>query len=150
VRTRRRGKRLAKDLSVVVDGRPDELAGLGEATGGAGGNIAGVRCVATGGGTAIAPILVGGVAATCSAWASAGLEVRDGRDVVVVEVEDRPGTMAQVLHRIADAWVNLDLAYTTCSGVGLVFGSATSNRGARGSEASVAGPGCLLDGNLEV
>jgi hypothetical protein len=113
---------MARDLSVVVDDRPGELARLGEATGGAGVNIEGFCCLASGGGTATVHILVEDVAATRSALASAGLEVSDERDVIVVEVEDRPGTMAQVARKIADAGVNIDLAYITFSGVRLVLG----------------------------
>ena len=46
----------------------------------------------------------------------------DERDVIVVGVEDRPGTMAQVARKVADAGVNIDLAYITFSGVRLVVG----------------------------
>ena len=112
---------MAKDLSVVVDDRPGELAGLGEATGGAGVNIEGFCSVATGGGAATVHILVEDVAATRSALANAG-PVSDERDVIVVDVDDRPGTMAQLARKIADAGVNIDPAYTTPSGVRLVLG----------------------------
>jgi hypothetical protein len=43
--------------------------------------------------------------------------------VIVVDVEDRPGTMAQVARKLADAGVNIELAYTTFGGgVRLVLG----------------------------
>jgi hypothetical protein len=113
---------MAKDLSVVLDDRPGELARLGEATGGAGVNIEGVCCLATGGGTATVHMLVEDVAATRGALQNAGLEVSDERDVIVVDVEDRPGTMAQVARKLADAGVNIELAYTTFGGVRLVLG----------------------------
>jgi len=113
---------MAKDLSVVLDDRPGELARLGEATGGAGVNIEGVCCLATGGGTATVHILVEDVMATRSALQNAGMEVSDERDVIVVDVEDRPGTMAQVARKLADAGVNIELAYTTFGGVRLVLG----------------------------
>lgn len=57
-----------------------------------------------------------------SALQNAGLEVSDERDVIVVDVEDRPGTMAQVARKLADAGVNIELAYTTFGGVRLVLG----------------------------
>jgi hypothetical protein len=113
---------MAKDLSVVLDDRPGELARLGEATGGADVNIEGVCCVATGGGKATVHVLVEDVAAARSALQNAGLEVGDERDVIVVNVEDRPGTMAQVARKLADASVNIELAYTTFGGVRLVLG----------------------------
>lgn len=47
----------------------------------------------------------------------------DERDVIVVDVEDRPGTVAQVAGKLADAGVNIELAYTTFGGgVRLVLG----------------------------
>ena len=54
---------MAKDLSVILDDRPGELR-LGQATGGAGVNIEGVCCLATGGGTATVHLLVEDVTAT--------------------------------------------------------------------------------------
>jgi hypothetical protein len=43
-------------------------------------------------------------------------------DVLVTDVEDRPGTMGEVARRLADAGVNIDLAYATFGGVKVVFG----------------------------
>jgi ACT domain len=51
-----------------------------------------------------------------------GLGVGDEREVIVVDVEDRPGTMAQVARTIADAGVNIELVYTTFGGVRLAWG----------------------------
>ena len=50
------------------------------------------------------------------------MEVSGERDVLVVEVEDRPGTMAAVARKLGDAGVNVELAYTTFGGVKLVLG----------------------------
>jgi hypothetical protein len=89
---------MAKDLRVVVDDRPGAgQAGRGE--GGAGSTSKGVCCLATGGGTAPVHILVEDVTATRSALQNARLEVSDERDVIVVDVPDPPGTMAQVARR---------------------------------------------------
>jgi predicted regulator of amino acid metabolism with ACT domain len=49
---------------------------------------------------------------------NAGLEVSDERDPIVVDVEDRPGTVAQVAGKVADAGVNIELAYATFGGGG--------------------------------
>lgn len=114
---------MATDLSVALENRPGELAKLGEATGAAGVNIEGVCGVATGGGTATVHILVEDVAATRSALENAGLQVTDERDVLVVDVEDRPGTMGQVARKIADAGVNIELAYLATN-TRLVVGAA--------------------------
>jgi hypothetical protein len=112
------GQRLECD-----SGRPTGRAGqAGRGDGSAEVNIEGVCCLATGGGTATVHILVEDVAATRSALQNAGLEVSDERDVIVVDVEDRPGTMAQVARKLADTGVNIELAYAAFGGVRLVLG----------------------------
>jgi hypothetical protein len=52
----------------------------------------------------------------------AGIEVGRERDVLVVDVEDRPGSMGEVARRIGDAGVNVELVYTTFGEVRLVLG----------------------------
>jgi len=49
--------------------------------------------------------------------------VVDEREVLVVNVADEPGAMGDVARRLAEAGVNIDLAYTTFGGVRLVFGT---------------------------
>jgi hypothetical protein len=61
-------------------------------------------------------------AATRAALSEAGIEVGGERDVLVVDVEDRPGTMGEVARRIGEAGVNIELAYTTFGAVRLVLG----------------------------
>jgi hypothetical protein len=39
--------------------------------------------------------------------------IADEREVMVVEVEDRPGAIGELRRQLADANVNVDLAYTT-------------------------------------
>jgi hypothetical protein len=106
---------------VILEDKPGALADLGEATGGANINIEGM-CATTGEGKGQLHILVEDPAATRQALEGAGIEVSGERDVLVVEVEDRPGTMAAVARRLADAGVNIELAYTTFGGVNLVLG----------------------------
>jgi hypothetical protein len=79
-------------------------------------------CAVTGGGKGEIHILVDDVEATREALELAGMEVSGERDVLVVEVEDRPGTMAAVARKLGDAGVNVELAYTTFGGVKLVLG----------------------------
>jgi hypothetical protein len=110
-----------KDLTVILEDRPGRLADLGEATGKAGINIEGV-CGTTAEGQGAIHILVEDEAATRAALGEAGIEVRGERDVLVVDVEDRPGTMGEVARRIGDAGVNIELAYTTFGQVRLVLG----------------------------
>ncbi|HEY6671047.1 MAG TPA: ACT domain-containing protein [Solirubrobacterales bacterium] len=110
-----------KDLTVVLDDEPGSLADLGEATGGASINIEGM-CATTSGGKGEIHILVEDPEATRQALQGAVIEVSGDRDVLVVEVEDRPGTMAEVARKLGDADVNIEFAYTTFGGVRLVFG----------------------------
>jgi hypothetical protein len=110
-----------KDLTVVLEDRPGALADLGDATGGAGINIEGM-CAVTGGGKGEIHVLVDDADRTREALEFGGMEVSGERDVLVVEVEDRPGTMASVARKLGDAGVNVELAYTTFGGVKIVLG----------------------------
>jgi hypothetical protein len=111
-----------KDLTVMLEDRPGTLADLGEAMGSAGINIEGV-CGTTQEGRGVIHILVDDAAATRAALSDAGIEVAGERDVLVVEVEDRPGTMGDIARRIGNAGVNIELVYTTFGGVRLVLGA---------------------------
>jgi hypothetical protein len=110
-----------KDLTVILEDKPGALADLGEATGKANINIEGM-CATTAGGKGEIHILVEDAAATRSALEGAGMEVSDDRDALVVEVQDRPGTMAEVARKLGDNGVNIELAYTTFGGVKVVLG----------------------------
>jgi hypothetical protein len=111
---------MPKDLTVILDNRPGELARLGEATGGAGINLDGICGFPTDGEHAVLHILVKDGAAARKALETAGIEVRDEREVLVlrkgVDVVDRPGVAGVVARAMADAGVNIDLIYTTLSG----------------------------------
>jgi hypothetical protein len=110
-----------KDLTITLEDRPGRLADLGEATGKAGINIKGM-CATSGGGTAEVHVLVDDEVAAREALGSAGIEVDAESDVLVIDVEDRPGTMGEVARRVAEVGVNIGLAYATFGGVKLVLG----------------------------
>jgi hypothetical protein len=101
---------MPKDLTIALEDRPGIVAELGEALGGAGVNIEGF-CGYTSGGRGIVHLLVDDAAAARGALEGTGIEVQDERDVVVVDVEDRPGALGVIARRIANADVSLDLAY---------------------------------------
>ena len=46
----------------------------------------------------------------------AGFEVRNEREVLVLDIEDRPGVLGKITRGIANAGVNTDLSYITASG----------------------------------
>ena len=112
---------MPKDLTVVLQDRPGELARLGQATGEAGVNLQGM-CAFTGEGRGIIHILVDDAkaAAARQALEEAGMGVADEREVLVVDIEDRPGTLGELARSLAEASVNIELAYTTF-GVKLVI-----------------------------
>jgi hypothetical protein len=112
---------MMKDLTITLDDRPGRLADLGEATGRAGINIEGM-CAISSGGRAEVHVLVEDAAAAREALASAGIELDAESDVLVIDVDDRPGTMGEVAREVAEAGVNIGLAYPTFGGVKLVLG----------------------------
>ena len=109
-----------KDLTVIMEDRPGKLADLGEATGRAGVNIEGV-CAMTGDGKGFIHILVDDAAAAREALEQAGIGVADEREVVLVDLENKPGKLGEVARELAEAGVNIDLAYTIFNGVRLVI-----------------------------
>jgi hypothetical protein len=109
------------DLTVILQNRPGTIADAGEATGSAGINLEGT-CGFECGGEGILHVLVEDEAATVRrAFEEAGLEVRNEREVLVVDIEDRPGALGRTLRRVADAGVNVDLVYLA-TGTRLVIG----------------------------
>lgn len=101
---------MAKDLTVTLEDRPGRLAQLGEALGGAGINIEGL-CGYSSAGKADFHVLVEDAGGARRALEEAGLEVSGERDVIVLDVEDRPGVVGELARRAADAGVNLELFY---------------------------------------
>ena len=101
---------MAKDLTVALEDRPGALAGACAALGSAGINIEGC-CAYRAEGASRLHVLVEDAGVARRALADAGYDVTDERDVVVVELEDRPGAAGETLGRIAGAGVSLDLAY---------------------------------------
>jgi hypothetical protein len=109
-----------KDLTVIMDDQPGKLADLGEATGKAGINIEGL-CAMVGDGKGFIHILVQDGEAARRALEEAGLSVGDEREAVVVDLHDKPGAMGEIARDLADAGVNIDVAYTIFTGARLVI-----------------------------
>jgi hypothetical protein len=115
---------MAYDVMVILDDRPGELARLGEVAGAAGVNIEGFAAF-TGEGKGVVHVLVGDdrLETLRDAFTDAGMPIADEREVFVISVADEPGALGEVARRLADAHVNVDLAYTTFGGIRLVFGT---------------------------
>jgi hypothetical protein len=51
----------------------------------------------------------------------AGISIADEREAVIVDLHDKPGAMGEIARDLADAGVNIDVAYTIFTGVRLVI-----------------------------
>jgi hypothetical protein len=109
-----------KDLTVIMEDQPGKLADLGEATGRAGVNIEGI-CAMVGDGKGFIHILVEDGEKAKAALGEAGIDVADEREAVIVDLHDKPGAMGEIARDLAEAGVNIDVAYTIFSGVRLVI-----------------------------
>jgi hypothetical protein len=98
------------DLVVEIENTPGALARVAAAISDAGVNIAAATCLAPAE-RAELHILVPHAEAARHALAISHVAVTREREVVVVDVEDRPGVLADLTRKIARAEVNLDLAY---------------------------------------
>jgi hypothetical protein len=113
---------LAVDLAIDVENTPGALAQVAAAISDAGVNIAAATCVGAGE-RAELHILVPHSGAAKHSLAISHLAVSREREVVVVDVEDRPGVLADLTRRIARAGVDLDLVYVATRDR-VVFGAA--------------------------
>jgi hypothetical protein len=113
---------MPRNLTVVLRDEPGQLAALGEATGRAGVNIDGL-CAFTGEGRGIIHLLFSDdvVGRARTALEEAGLGVADDREVLVVDIQDRPGTIGELARELGDANVNIELIYSTFGGVKAVI-----------------------------
>jgi hypothetical protein len=101
---------MAVDLVIDVDNVPGALARVAAAISDAGVNIAAATCIGAGD-RAELHILVPHAEAARHALAISQVGVSRERQVVVVDVEDRPGVLADLTRKIARAGVDLDLVY---------------------------------------
>ncbi|CAN5314125.1 ACT domain-containing protein [soil metagenome] len=101
---------MATDLKVFLENRPGTIAEAGEAFGGAGINIEG-SCGFPSEGRGVLHFLVNDAGAARQALVNAGMEVAEEREVIVVDIEDKPGALGELARRMADAGVNVDLLY---------------------------------------
>ena len=110
------------DLTVILEHRPGELARLAEITGETGVSIRGLAAF-TGEGRGVVHLLLDdqAVARCREALERAGMGVADQREVLVVDIEDRPGALGELTRQLAEANVNIELAYTAFGGVKVVI-----------------------------
>ena len=112
---------MATDLLIEVENQPGALARVAAAISDAGVNISAATCTRPAE-TAAMHILVKHAEAAKHALATTGVTVTSEREVVVVDVEDRPGVLADMARKVAEAGINLDLLYVATNNR-MVFGS---------------------------
>jgi len=112
---------MAFDLVIDIENTPGALAGVAAAISDAGVNIAAATCIGTGE-RAELHILVPHAEAARHSLAISHLAVNHEREVVVVDVEDHPGVLADLTRKIARAGVDLDLVYVATQNR-VVFGA---------------------------
>src|SRR5437763_8604706 len=113
---------MAFDLTIDIENKPGALAKVAAAISDAGVNIAAATCIGPGE-RAELHILVPHAEAAKHALAISHVAVSREREVVVVDVEDRPGVLADLTRAIARAGVDLDLVYVATRNR-VVFGAA--------------------------
>jgi hypothetical protein len=109
------------DLVIEIPNEPGALARVAGAISDAGVNLAAATCMDTAERVEL-HILVPHVEAARHALALSQLAVSREREVVVIDVEDRPGVLADLTRKVARAGVDLDLVYVATRNR-LVFGS---------------------------
>jgi hypothetical protein len=101
---------MAVDLVIDIENTPGALAEVAAAISDAGVNISAATCVGPGERAELHILVPHGEAARHQ-LAISHLAVSREREVVVVDVEDRPGVLADLTRKIAAAGVDLDLVY---------------------------------------
>jgi hypothetical protein len=109
------------DLVIDVENKPGALARVAAAISDAGVNMSAATCIGTADHAEL-HILVPHAEAAKHSLAISHLAVSREREVVVVQVDDRPGVLADLTRKVADAGINLDLVYVA-TGNRIVFGA---------------------------
>jgi hypothetical protein len=113
---------MAFDLVIDIENTPGALAQVAAAISDAGVNIAAATCIGSAE-RAELHILVPHAEAARHSLAISHLGITREREVVVVDVEDRPGVLADLTRTIAQAGIDLDLVYVATRNR-VVFGAA--------------------------
>ena len=101
-----------KEFSVTLDDKPGTLAKATDAIAKAGINIEGFCAVPSGNGKGTFRFVTKDPSSTRKALETAGFKVQEERDVAVIEAEDRPGFLAQILRRLAQNELNVGPSYS--------------------------------------
>ena len=114
---------MAYDLVIDIENVPGALAEVAAAISDAGVNIAAATCLGSGDRAELHILVPHHPGAARHSLAISHLAVSREREVVVIDVEDRPGVLADLTRTIAKAGVDLDLVYVATRNR-VVFGAA--------------------------
>jgi hypothetical protein len=101
---------MRKDLVIIPDDEPGQLARLGELLGDAGINIEAISAF-TGKGKGVVHVLVDKADEAIEVLGRAGIEVAAARGVAVAPLPDEPGALGAACRKLADARINIEQAY---------------------------------------
>ena len=99
------------DLEIDIDNKPGALAHIAAAISDAGVNVAAATCTGPGNRAELHILVPHAEAAKHALALSHDVTIAKEREVVVVEVDDHPGVLADLTRRVAEAGVNIDLVY---------------------------------------
>src|SRR3954454_7294230 len=102
---------MAVDLVIDIENAPGALARVAAAISDAGVNVAAATCMGTGERAELHILVKHAGAAKHALAISHDVTITREREGVVVEVEDRPGVLADLTRKVAAAGVDLDLVY---------------------------------------
>lgn len=105
---------MVKDIAVLLEDEPGALAKLGEALGKAEINIEGVAGM-TVVGRGVIHLLVEDSQKARRALEANDIDVEREREVLLIDVRDRPGVLGNIARRLAQENVNIELAYLATS-----------------------------------
>src|SRR3954452_16467098 len=114
---------MATDLVIDIDNTPGALAKVTQAISDASVNIAAATCLGPGERAELHILVKHAEAAKHALAISHGVAITREREVVVIDVEDRPGVLADLTRKVAGAGVDLDLVYIATRNR-VVFGAA--------------------------
>lgn len=98
------------ELSLTLQDRPGQLAGMSEILGRAGVNIQTLAALATGGQFCVR-VLVEDADTARKALEEEGITVEAVKEPLLVSLDDTPGALGACARRVADAGVNIESSY---------------------------------------
>jgi hypothetical protein len=101
----------ATEFTVMLEDRPGTLAEMTEALGNAGVNIDGMQAMPCGG-QGVIQMIIPDADKAVRALDGGGIKYTR-REVLLLSLEDKPGSLARVARAMSDAGINLNAGYVT-------------------------------------